>query len=200
MASTQLQAAAAHAAKWVLTSQQAQTQQQGSPQLQQQQQSLQELQSIVAQAAESASQAVAPFVWVDGPLVLAMRRGDMLLVDEINLAEDAVLERLNRCAYKCVVAHLNVQTNASIFWTLPTTGHSVECLTLFAHRSHIDSHLHARNSVLEPGRTLTLAERGGEGAEVVKAAPGFRILATMNPGGDYGKKWVCCFIYSSFDH
>jgi midasin (ATPase involved in ribosome maturation) len=43
-------------------------------------------------------------------------------------------------------------------------------------------------SVLEPGRTLTLAERGGEGAEVVVAAPGFRVVATMNPGGDYGKK------------
>jgi midasin len=25
-----------------------------------------------------------------------MRRGDMILIDEINLAEDAVLERLNR--------------------------------------------------------------------------------------------------------
>jgi hypothetical protein len=46
-------------------------------------------------------------------------------------------------------------------------------------------------SVLEPGRSLTLAERGGEGAEVIVAAPGFRILATMNPGGDYGKKCVC---------
>jgi hypothetical protein len=42
--------------------------------------------------------------------------------------------------------------------------------------------------VLEPGRTLTLAERGGEGAEVVVGAEGFRLLATMNPGGDYGKK------------
>ena len=27
----------------------------------------------------------------------AMKRGDMILVDELNLAEDAVLERLNRC-------------------------------------------------------------------------------------------------------
>lgn len=26
----------------------------------------------------------------------AMREGDMILIDEINLAEDAVLERLNR--------------------------------------------------------------------------------------------------------
>lgn len=29
-------------------------------------------------------------------LLQAMRRGDMILVDELNLAEDAVLERLNR--------------------------------------------------------------------------------------------------------
>ncbi|GFH15699.1 uncharacterized protein HaLaN_11975 [Haematococcus lacustris] len=33
-----------------------------------------------------------------------------------------------------------------------------------------------------------LPKRGGEGAEVVVAAPSFRLLATMNPGGDYGKK------------
>lgn len=37
-------------------------------------------------------------------------------------------------------------------------------------------------SVLEPGRTLTLAEKGGAGAEVIHAAPGFRLFATMNPG------------------
>ena len=43
-------------------------------------------------------------------------------------------------------------------------------------------------SVLEPGRTLTLAEKAGAGAEVVRAAPGFRLVATMNPGSDYGKK------------
>ena len=35
--------------------------------------------------------------WVDGPLVEAMKQGDVLLIDELNLAEDAVLERLNRC-------------------------------------------------------------------------------------------------------
>lgn len=35
------------------------------------------------------------FVWHDGPLVQAMRSGDMFLVDEISLAEDSVLERLN---------------------------------------------------------------------------------------------------------
>lgn len=43
-------------------------------------------------------------------------------------------------------------------------------------------------SVLESGRSLTLAEKGGAGAEVVTAAASFRLVATMNPGGDYGKK------------
>ncbi len=51
-----------------------------------------------AAAATAAAEARAPFAWVDGPLVTAMRLGDMILVDEINLAEDAVLERLNRWA------------------------------------------------------------------------------------------------------
>ncbi|XP_010530743.1 PREDICTED: midasin-like [Tarenaya hassleriana] len=80
----------------------------------------------------------AVFVWQDGPLVQAMRAGDLLLVDEISLADDSVLERLN--------------------------------------------------SVLEPERKLSLAEKGGPELEEVAAHESFLVLATMNPGGDYGKK------------
>ncbi|KAL0028971.1 hypothetical protein WJX77_009058 [Trebouxia sp. C0004] len=96
------------------------------------------LRQLVGTMVEAAASARAPFEWADGPLVTAMRQGHIILIDELNLAEDAVLERLN--------------------------------------------------SVLEPGRTLTLAEKGGAGAEVITAAPGFRLVGTMNPGGDYGKK------------
>ncbi|XP_059060931.1 midasin [Achroia grisella] len=35
------------------------------------------------------------FEWVDGPLIKAMEQGDMFLADEISLADDSVLERLN---------------------------------------------------------------------------------------------------------
>jgi midasin len=35
------------------------------------------------------------FEWHDGALVQAMKEGDVLLIDEISLADDAVLERLN---------------------------------------------------------------------------------------------------------
>ncbi|KAL0415065.1 UNVERIFIED_CONTAM: Midasin, partial [Sesamum latifolium] len=78
------------------------------------------------------------FTWQDGPLVEAMKRGDLFLADEISLADDSVLERLN--------------------------------------------------SVLEPERKLSLAEKGGSQLENVTAHPNFFLLATMNPGGDYGKK------------
>lgn len=54
------------------------------------------LKGLASEAAAAAAVARAPFVWADGPLVSAMREGDMILIDEINLAEDAVLERLNR--------------------------------------------------------------------------------------------------------
>ena len=86
------------------------------------------------------------FEWCDGPLVQAMKTGAMLLVDEISLADDSVLERLN--------------------------------------------------SVLEPERTLLLAEKGGSGltsgedVDVLVAHEDFKIIATMNPGGDFGKKEV----------
>ena len=76
------------------------------------------------------------FVWADGPLVKSMREGSMFVLDEISLAEDSVLERLN--------------------------------------------------SVLEPSRGLTLAEKSS--ADHIIAAESFRMLATMNPGGDFGKK------------
>ena len=80
------------------------------------------------------------FEWRDGPLVEAMRNGDVFLLDEISLADDSVLERLN--------------------------------------------------SVLETGRTIVLAERGGNDAAIpaIKADEDFKLVATMNPGGDYGKK------------
>ncbi|KAK6125035.1 hypothetical protein DH2020_041213 [Rehmannia glutinosa] len=78
------------------------------------------------------------FMWQDGPLVEAMKSGDLFLVDEISLADDSVLERLN--------------------------------------------------SVLEPERKLSLAEKGGSQLENIIAHPTFFLLATMNPGGDYGKK------------
>ncbi|KAF5382460.1 hypothetical protein D9615_002742 [Tricholomella constricta] len=81
------------------------------------------------------------FEWHDGSLVEAMRNGDVFLLDEISLADDSVLERLN--------------------------------------------------SVLEPDRTIVLAEKGG-GDELVDPAiiadDNFKLIATMNPGGDYGKK------------
>ena len=96
-----------------------------------------ELHAEAAEMRELSAKCKALFVWEDGPLLTAMRRGEMLLIDEISLAEDAVLERLN--------------------------------------------------SVLDPARIIVLPEKGRELEEVV-AAPGFRLLATMNPGGDFGKK------------
>ncbi|KAJ2451337.1 AAA ATPase midasin [Coemansia sp. RSA 2336] len=87
-------------------------------------------------AYEHLARAQALFAWHDGPLVQALRHGDMFLMDELNLADDSVLERLN--------------------------------------------------SVLEPSRTLVLAENVG--AAVVTAQEGFQFVATMNPGGDYGKR------------
>ncbi|XP_029902559.1 midasin isoform X2 [Myripristis murdjan] len=81
------------------------------------------------------------FQWHDGPLVLAMKEGGVFLMDEISLADDSVLERLN--------------------------------------------------SVLETERSLVLAEKGSgdnDEVELITAAAGFRLVATMNPGGDFGKK------------
>ena len=86
------------------------------------------------------------FQWQDGPLIEAMRNGDFFLLDEISLAEDAVIERLN--------------------------------------------------SVLEPQRRLTVPElsdeennfqTNGSSGEITSHEE-FQFIATMNPGGDFGKR------------
>ena len=87
------------------------------------------------------------FEWSDGILVHAMLEGSCLLIDEISLADDAVVERLN--------------------------------------------------SVLEPERTLLVAEKGcssGDQLYMITAQEGFVLMATMNPGGDYGKKEVSIYL------
>lgn len=81
--------------------------------------------------------AKALFEWSDGSLVQAMKEAQFFLLDEISLADDSVLERLN--------------------------------------------------SVLESHRTILLAEKGVEDS-FIQAADGFQFFATMNPGGDYGKR------------
>ena len=79
------------------------------------------------------------FRWCDGPVTRAMRTGSMVLLDEINLAEQNVIERLN--------------------------------------------------SVLDDSRSLILSERGyADATQPVDAHHDFLVMATMNPGGDFGKK------------
>jgi len=78
------------------------------------------------------------FEWHDGILVEAMSSGGLLLIDEISLANDSVLERLN--------------------------------------------------SVFETERMLILSEKSSTEAIKIVAKPGFNIVATMNPSGDFGKK------------
>ncbi len=57
-----------------------------------------------------------------------------------------------------------------------------------------DAVLERLNSILEPERKLVISERSRceEEGEVfrITASKGFQFLATMNPGGDYGKKEV----------
>jgi midasin (ATPase involved in ribosome maturation) len=93
------------------------------------------------------------FEWCDGPLIEAMKNGEVFLLDEINLAEDAVIERIN--------------------------------------------------SVLEFHREITIAEKATDSnnnqkVEKLIAHPNFRIIATMNPSGDFGKRELSPALRSRF--
>ncbi|RTG81587.1 midasin, partial [Schistosoma bovis] len=93
------------------------------------------------------------FEWVNGPLVTAMLNGDLFLLDEISLADDAVLERLNSLLEPERQLHL------------------AECSEDF---------LIVNNN---NNNSLTTAY-----TQLLTAHSKFRFIATMNPGGDYGKK------------
>jgi midasin len=67
-----------------------------------------------------------------------MQQGGLLLIDEISLANDSVLERLN--------------------------------------------------SVFEYDRTLVISEKSSKEAVKIIGHPNFKMVATMNPSGDFGKK------------
>lgn len=57
------------------------------------------------------------FEWVDGPLIKAMECGNMFLADEISLADDSVLERLNSLLEperQLVLAERGVEENSDI--------------------------------------------------------------------------------------
>lgn len=57
------------------------------------------------------------FEWQDGPLVTAMKEGDIFLMDEINLAEDAVIERLNSVRLSKHILHVLLSCTCwSRFW------------------------------------------------------------------------------------
>lgn len=51
------------------------------------------LRALLDDALSACAGVTAPFQWVDGPLIESMKAGSMILVDELNLADDAVLER-----------------------------------------------------------------------------------------------------------
>ena len=53
------------------------------------------------------------------------------------------------------------------------------------------------NSMLKPRRLLVLAEKGGSIEEIVAHAD-FRIMPTMNPRGDFGKKELSPALRSRF--
>jgi midasin len=57
--------------------------------------SLTEVQTQLEMLKKGCQLFTSPFEWSDGPLVQAMQNGDAILIDEINLAADAVIERLN---------------------------------------------------------------------------------------------------------
>lgn len=57
------------------------------------------------------------FEWVDGPLIEAMTSGGMFLADEISLADDSVLERMNSLLGICISSNCyqHMFTGNSIF-------------------------------------------------------------------------------------
>ncbi|KAF7455697.1 AAA domain (dynein-related subfamily) family protein, partial [Cryptosporidium felis] len=114
------------------------------------------------------------FEWQDGPVIKAMKTGSFLLLDEINLCDDSVIERLNSLLEESFVR----SDSRSDFSDSP-----------------VPSNLDLSSSLIrtQKSRLIYLTERFGKDKEdnsvsVIKSRGEFRIFATMNPGGDFGKR------------
>ena len=110
-----------------------------------------EIEQLIESIEKTYKRLQAIFEWSDGQLVRAMKEGRNFLLDEISLADDAVIERLN--------------------------------------------------SVLEPTRTLVLAEKTSfdvSSSREIVANSDFQLFATMNPGGDFGKRELSPALRSRF--
>lgn len=109
------------------------------------------------------------FEWCDGPLVVACRRGDDFLIDEISLADDSVLERLNSLLEdeRTLLIAENVDLSNN-------TGEQVSGDRASSSRSSSSS---------------------GE----IKVDGKFRVCATMNPAGDFGKKELSAALRNRFN-
>ncbi|CDI84057.1 Midasin, related [Eimeria praecox] len=103
------------------------------------------------------------FCWRDGPLIKAMKAGAIFLLDEASLGQDAVLERLN---------------------SLLEDGRHILLTEQGAAAASADAGGIATSAATPTTQGATAAVTAGV---EVHAAPGFRFIATMNPGGDYGK-------------
>ncbi|KAL8426006.1 hypothetical protein Efla_001924 [Eimeria flavescens] len=105
------------------------------------------------------------FCWKDGPLVRAMKEGAVFLLDEASLSQDAVLERLNSVLEDerhLLLTEQGAAAQSSAAAAAPVAG--------------------------EREDAAAAAAAAGMGVVDVVAAAGFRFVATMNPGGDYGKR------------
>ena len=117
------------------------------------------------------------FDWQDGPLLQAMQEGGVFLIDEISLAEDSVLERLNSVLESERTLLVPERPERQ------DLGRSKE---------------EEVKKIMEEGGRRWEEEGGGrkeegrkmkeeEGVEI-EAKEGFCIVGTMNPGGDFGKR------------
>jgi midasin len=115
------------------------------------------------------------FEWVDGPrfyfyyffdlkiVTKSMKNGNLFLIDEISLAEDAVIERINSV----------LEINKCLYLTEKGNNSNQNRIDLNDNKDyhHEDKFFTFENDV-----------------EVIKAHQNFRLFATMNPGGDFGKR------------
>lgn len=114
------------------------------------------------------------FAFAEGALVRALRQGRWLLLDEVNLAPADVLERLSCLLDGSAVAVDEGSSPSSSSCSGRGKGHGSG----------------------SGWGSLLLAERGDD--VPVAAAPGFRLLAAMNPATDAGKRDLPASLRSRF--
>ena len=135
------------------------------------------------------------FASIDGLLIQAMKNGDWLLLDEINLASSETLQSLtNLLEDYSQNLDFEINNNNNNNNTSSSSSSSTTTTTNTNNNTNTTNNSNKKSS----GKNVNISHITGNNTEGIKRHPNFRIFAAMNPPTDVGKRELPANLRSRF--